>query len=295
MAVRKINKLTKTIVNGLFPALNESIGLSMYSDPITMTDTIATYAGDLKDKRVKLEFSSNHIELSDYNSNSVVFTTVYYGFRGTKVGVLNLTDINECVGLIYAGLYELGFRTDEDLEREKQEKEEKERQEKEAKKAEEEKKLAEKRARQQAEEEKERLAREQREQEPEVTPEEEMQQSIEEGKSDFDKYLSKLKQTNSQKSQIMANISFSTDVNSFRVINIDMFYRDQDFCLVQTTGINPKVDKEVTWDKAKAYIFKVTEAVKGVISIGATGADGEEIDISDMSDDSDNIDVGFNL
>ena len=295
MAVRKLDKFIPEIVNKLFPALRESIGLNLYDDPVYSSTTINTYAGDLDDIRVKLEISSNHVELEDYVDQNAVFATIYYGTRGAKVGVLNLDDINECVGLIYSTLYELGFRTQDDIDKEKKEKEEKERQEQEKKKAEAERKRQERKARQQAEEEKEKLRREQQPEEDELSPEEETEESLKEAMSDFNLYLDKLKKINSQKSVMIANISFNNSENNYKVINIDMNYIDENNCLVETNGINPQVKKEVSWTKAKNYISKVTEAVKGVISIDAMGPEGKEIDISDSQEDTDGVNLDFNL
>ena len=295
MAIIKIDKFTKLIVNNLFPALQESLGIKMYASPVTSSSTIVTYTGDLGNDRVKLEFSSNHVELASYQKENAVFLTIYYRARGTKAGILNLDNIDECVELIYAALYELGYRSEEDLEKERQEKEEKEKLELEKKRAEEDRLKQAKRAEQIADEEKERLAKEQRDKEPSLTPEEETEQSIKEAESDFDKYLFKLKQINTQNSQIIASISFETNNNNYRVVSVDMFYITADLCLVQTTGINPKIDKTARWDKAKEYIMKVTRAVNGVISLGAVDENNEDIDISDLEDDSNNVNVDFDI
>ena len=118
MAVRKLDKFIDDIENKLFPALKESsMNLIMYNDPIYNSTTINTYAGDLDDDRIRLEISSNHVELKDYIDDNAVFATIYYKGKGSKVGVLNLDDINECVGLIYATLYDMGYRTQEDRDR----------------------------------------------------------------------------------------------------------------------------------------------------------------------------------
>ena len=39
MAIRKMDKFIKTIVNKLFPALQSSLGLKMYNSPITSLET----------------------------------------------------------------------------------------------------------------------------------------------------------------------------------------------------------------------------------------------------------------
>ena len=288
MAVRKLDKYINDIENKLFPALKESINLIMYNDPVYASPTVNTYAGDLYEDRVKMEVSSNHVELADYTDKNAIFATIYYKSRGSKIGVLNLDDINECVGLIYATLYELGFRTPEDLEKEKKEKEEKEKVEYERKKAEAEKKRQERKARQQAEQDKEK-----EEIINDISIEEESKKSIEEELPKFDIYLNKLKEINSKDSFIINNISVQQDVKSYKVINITAKYIDKDNCFVETNGINPKIEKEVSWKKTKDYIKKVTEKVTGVLSVDAIGPDGKEINIEELKNNDINLDINL--
>ena len=290
MAVRKLDKFINDIVNKLFPALRESsMNLIMYNDPVYSSATVNTYAGDLGDDRIKMEISSNHVELKDYINDNAIFATIYWKGRGSKIGVLNLDDINECVGLIYATLYELGYRTPEDLEKEKKEKEEKLKAEEDKKKAELEKKREERKAKQQAE------IDNQEEPEEEISPEEESANSIKEASNNFDLYLDKLQDINSKESMIMANISFNTENTTFKVINVDMTYASDKDCFVETNGIKPKIKEQVEWNRAKNYIIKVAEKVKGILSIGASGPNGEEINIEDLKNDSDNIDLDINI
>ncbi len=290
MAVRKLDKFINDIVNKLFPALRESsMNLIMYNDPVYSSATVNTYAGDLGDDRIKMEISSNHVELKDYINDNAIFATIYWKGRGSKIGVLNLDDINECVGLIYATLYELGYRTNEDLEKEKKEKEEKLKAEENKKKAELEKKREERKAKQQAE------INNQEEPDEEISPEEESANSIKEASNDFDLYLDKLQDINNKESMMMANISFNTENTTFKVINVDMTYISDKDCFVETNGIKPKIKEQVEWNRAKNYIIKVAEKVKGILSIGASGPNGEEINIEDLKNDSDNIDLDINI
>ncbi len=290
MAVRKLDKFINDIVNKLFPALRESsMNLIMYNDPVYSSATVNTYAGDLGDDRIKMEISSNHVELKDYINDNAIFATIYWKGRGSKIGVLNLDDINECVGLIYATLYELGYRTPEDLEKEKKEKEEKLKAEEDKKKAELEKKREERKAKQQAE------INNQEEPDEEISPEEESANSIKEASNDFDLYLDKLQDINNKESMMMANISFNTENTTFKVINIDMTYISDKDCFVETNGIKPKIKEQVEWSRAKNYIIKVAEKVQGILSIGASGPNGEEINIEDLKNDSDNIDLDINI
>ena len=286
MAVRKLDKFINTITQKLFPALRESIGLNLYSDPVYSSPTVNTYAGELGPDRVRMEISSNHIELADYANMNTIFATIYYKGRGSKIGVLNLDDINECVGLVYATLYELGYRTPSDLEKEQKEKEEKAKAEEEKKKAEIERQREIRKAKQQAEEEKE-----QKEPENIISPKEESEQSINEVNKNFDKYLSKLIEINSMESKMIANIIVNSENTSYKVINIEMIYISKSKCYIETNGINPKIEKTVTWNNAKNYIIKVAEAVTGVISLDILGPNGEDIDTEDSDSVKLNIDI----
>lgn len=291
MAVRKLDKFIDDIENKLFPALKESsMNLIMYNDPIYNSTTINTYAGDLDDDRIRLEISSNHVELKDYIDDNAVFATIYYKGKGSKVGVLNLDDINECVGLIYATLYDMGYRTQEDRDREKQELIDKQKAEEEKKRAEAERKKQERAAKQQAE-----LAQQEDEPDEGVPPEEESIDSIEEASQNFDLYLDKLQDIDNTDSMMIANISFNTDENTFKLINVDMKYVNENSCFVTTNGISPRVKQEVTWDRAKNYIIKIAEKVTGVLSIGAMDPNGKEINIEDLKNDSDNVNLDINI
>lgn len=288
MAVKEIKPYLKPIQRNLIPALNSELGLELSNTPVNIRTTKVSYSGELADTRVILDFSSNHVDLTDYDKNSL-FVYVYYGANGTEAGIINITNISEAVEQIYSALYELGYRSEQDLA------DEKARQDEEKRKAEEEQK---------AKEEKRRKARDleniENKQEPteepveQISPAEESAESITEFKDEFDKYLNVLKDESAINGQIMSSVSISTSENQFKLINIDMYYISPSLCLVQTSGINPKVDKAVTWDKAKNYIIKVAEKLQGTISTSAVDANGKEI-IIDEEDTSNDVDLDVNI
>ena len=85
MAIRQISKYIKNIQIKLFPALKNNYNLDMNENPTNISTTLATFNGQLNDNRVILEFSSNHVDLTDYQNQNVIFLTIYYKSRGTKV------------------------------------------------------------------------------------------------------------------------------------------------------------------------------------------------------------------
>lgn len=295
MAVRKLDKFIDDITNKLFPALKDSsMHMIMYNDPIYSSSTVNTYGGDLGDDRVKMEISSNHVELENYINDNAVFATIYYKGKGSKVGVLNLDDINECVGLIYATLYDIGYRTPEDLEKERKEKEEKDKAEKEKKNAEIEKKRQERMARQQAE-----LAAQEDEEESEEDNSEQIkedsEESIKESSENFDLFLNDIKFKDDKGSIINALISFETSESRFKVLNIDMTYINKDDCIVKTEGIKPVVNTKVTWDRAKSYMTNVAEKVTGMLTVSAVDSQGVSLNLDELKNDADNFNIGVQI
>lgn len=285
--MKAIKYYIKTIDSKLLPALDERLGLKLSMQPNYTRTTKVSYGGTLEGTRVVLDFSSNHIELNDYDDN-YLYCDVYYGSGGDSAGIIDLNNIDECVDQIYSALYELGYRTPEDIEEEKRAEEEK-------KQAEEAKKQAEEQKRQ------ERLAQEEPEEEEQNTEQEiedtESEDSLKEYTVNFDKYLKIMTDENQMNSRM--EISISADVSTtereqYKLININAFYISSMMCLLQTDGISPKVDKAVTWDKAKNYTMRVAEKLNGVISV--TGFDSEDNEITIAQDDTSNdIDVDVDI
>lgn len=289
MAVREIKPYLKVIQRNLLPALKSELGLVMNNEPSNLRNTTATYSGNINNTRVLLEFSSNHKDLADANKYDL-FVKTYYGSSGNEAGIIDLTNIPEAVEQIYSALYELGYRSEQDIA------DEKARQDEEKRKAEEDKKAKEEKRKQDRELEDIKNQQMQVDEEPieEINPAEESAESISDFKVEFDKYLNVLKDEAMINGQIMSSISFSASQNQFKLINVDMYFISATMCLVQTSGINPKVDKAVSWDKAKNYIIKVAEKLQGTISTSAVDANGKEITISE-EDTSNDIDVDVNI
>ena len=284
---KSINNFTDKIVN-IFPILKSEYNIDIFSDrPVSQRPTAITYTGnDSKKTRILLEFNSNYRENNvDLLQDNEVFCTVFYGFAGNKAGVLNLDDSNECAEIIYSALYELGFRTQQDIDKAKQDEENKKQaeieaeREKNAKKKEQLKKDIENQPNDNSDEELN-------------TDSEESEDSINEASTNYDKYLAALIKRNELGSKIFVSITLPNNNSSYKVLSIELTFISAKMCLVETSGINPKVDKTTTWENAKDYIFKVVEKVNGVISLEASTAEGKDIDISEESQDSDvNVDI----
>ena len=180
----------------------------------------------------------------------------------------------------------MGFRTKQDKSDEQQ--------------AAQEKKVAEERAKQE-DRRKRQEARAQEELEKSQEPEEKIDanqeslESIEDFNSNFDKYLNELVKIGEMSSRIECSIAMNTDRdNSYNLLNIDMTYISPTMCLIETTGIKPKVDKTVTWELAKDYCIKVAKKVNGVMNVVAYDNNNNDIELENI-DDSNDLDLGIDI
>ena len=257
-------------INNLFSVIRSNYDINFSSNPVSKGLTIATFGGSYKDYNynIMLEISCNHKELE---SKDQLFVYTYFGSRGNSAGIININDLQEAAELIYAALRELGFKTDEDREREKEEKEIKnrERLEKEKKdRAEAKKKID------------DYLSKNDEKEEPvedNSINDEETDETIKVADEEFDLYKEKLDELGEKDNCITASISYGEDFSKMSVISVDVFYVDSNTCRVKTEGISPKIDKETTWDKAKNMMLKVTKKLNGVISLYAITPDGHTI------------------
>lgn len=277
-----IQKYKPYIEQNLLPALANDIEIKMNTSPISTRQTSLAYSGESNaNDRIVLEFYSNHQDLQDYDKNEpVVFVKTYYRSKGNAAGIINLSNISEAVDLIYAALYDLGYRTSQDIEDEKQEKQRAE--EKQAKAD------AEERAKKKAELNAEIMSKaaDEEDAEPETEePDTETADSIAEFSSDFDKYLNVLNQRHQINDQMIISITMSTDTNDFKILSINLYYISANMCLIQTTGINPKQDTNTTWSKAKNYAINVTKAVDGAIGVTAMDEYSRDIELPSEEDD----------
>lgn len=288
---QRIDKYLTTIQNKLFPELYNRFSISMITFPISKSATKVSYSGEAAGNRVVLDFSSNRVELKEYEKN-YVFVTAYYKSGGEDAGIIDLSDISGSAEQIYGTLYELGFRTEEDLNNEKADAEAKKAQDAEKAKADAEKRKADLRSKIQYQEEPTDNKEPDTDEEPQ-----DIEASISQFSSDFDGYLKSminLAEMGSKMFIIMYVYADKNNSNSFKTINVEITYISPTMCLVETSGISPKVDKTTTWDKAKSYIIAVARKIQSDISLSAATAEGKDIDITE-EEPQDNVNVGVDL
>lgn len=290
MATKQISRYIKDIQSKLFPSLKNALNINMSNNPISQSSTLAKFSGSLEDNRVVMEFSSNHVDLQGTEKEPTLFLYLYYGTRGTKAGVINLNDINEAIDLISVALGLLGYKSQQAVEKEKQEREQKE-------KAEREKEQA--RLQQRRKEIEDEIANQENSEEDnseDLEYQKEVEQSINEVNTDFDRYKLELNKIN--EGIISVNITVPSNTTS-KVINIDCNYVDENNCYIQTNGISPKIEKQVSWDKAKNYIVKVIEKLNATSSIFATDKNGNVLELeseeTDTEGNANDINLDFDI
>ena len=292
-----IQKYRPYIEQNLLPALND-IEVKMNTSPISTRQTSLAYSGESNaSDRIVLEFYSNHADLQDYDkSEPVVFVKTYYHSKGNAAGVINLSNISEAIDLIYAALYDLGYRTSQDIKDEELEKQRAEEKKAKADAEERAKKKAELNAKVMSDIVDAEYAEENKIEEPEEE-DTETEDSIEEFSIDFDRYLNVFKQRHQINDQMIISITMTNNDN-YKVLSINLYYISDNMCLIQTTGINPKQDTNTTWSKAKNYAINVTKAVNGAIGVTAMNENGKDIELPPEEDDetkSNDTDVNVSL
>ena len=284
---QSITSYLRIIEGQLLPALNQ-YGIEMFTKSRYNAVTKAEYQA--KNQDITIIFNSNHVELEDYsNKDSVVFADVFYGSRGTEAGVLDLSDVSGCCEQLYGALYEVGYRTEEDAAQEKEEAARKKAEEEKAKQEDLKKRVAQLKAdSEEADKEADKGT-----EEVQVEYNEEVISSQEEFTEKFDNYFDIINKNQSVGSKILTLISIVSGENTFKTIEVEMSYISAKMCLVETSGVSPKVDKTTDWVKAKNYCLKLSEKLNGVMSVSAMNEEGQDIDLTaDMPKEDDvNVDI----
>lgn len=277
---RTIQPFVKKIQDDLLPKLAD-YGVKVEPPPISNNLTNISYSGDANNQRVTITFYSNSSQLQDYDiKEPIVFANVTYGSGGEAAGILNLNDIDDCVIKIIHTLNDLGYT----------EKEEKEQT------------INEPKTQTNNDNTKQPPSQKQelnyskpsnKENEPDFNSNDEKENfdsdfelSIKEADVLFDGYLNKMISNN----MIGANLFATILMNTGKILQIDAVYINNNTCNVETSGINPKINKETTWDRAKNYMLNVANKVHGIIEISAVDSDGADINIEEPNDDL-NIDI----
>lgn len=274
--VKLIKNYVKTIQQQLLPALTNKYGIDFVDNPVSIKSTEAKFSGSYDGNRIILIFYSNHVEVS--NDKNLLFVNSYYGFKGNEAGVIDVYNIEEAADIIYSSLYELGLRSEEDKEEEREQ---------ETKQQE----IPQQRQKQIRQEE----PQQEEPQREEPQQEEDSDYSEEEVKGEYDNYLNQLKSMNEINGTISASIAYQKSDNNLGFVHIDLFYISATMCLIQTTGIKPKVDKTVSWEVAKNYIFKVANSINGTVSLFAADENGKEIILSTDDEESEDLDLNIDI
>jgi hypothetical protein len=258
-----------------------------------------SYNGETYDnERLRLYFNCIHSEL-EADNESEIFVDAEYNSNYFPIGKIDINQGQSAAEIIYAGLYEEGYRTEQDKEQDKAQAE-KEKAEKEQKEIEAlEKKKKDRQAWKQS-----LLPKEEPKDEVQEENPEEIKESQEEFSKLFDIYLNRLRELNQPNGSIVTSIMITDTSNNNlkgKFLGVDLYYIGGNQCLMQTNQITPKIDQVTTWDKAKNYCLKVAEKFNGSMSIYGTDHNGKEIELTQdelntvSGEDSDSIDTGISL
>lgn len=270
----------------------------MYNKPFMQDKVTVSYNGDTYDgERLRLYFNCIHSELDEENK-SEVFVDAEYNSNYFPIGKIDINQGQDSAEIIYASLYEEGYRTEQDKEQDK-EQAEKEQAEKEKK----DKAALENKKKERQEWKQAQMVQPSEDSETEENPEE-VKESQEEFSRLFDIYLDRLKKINQLNGSIIISIMITDDSSDNlkgKFLGVDLYYIGETQCLMQTNQITPKIDQVTTWDKAKNYCLKVAEKFNGSMSIYGVDHNGKEIELTQdelntvSGEDSDSIDTGITL
>lgn len=296
-AKRNIDDYIPLLLKNVFPQLQQ-FGINMYNKPFMQDKVTVSYNGDTYDgERLRLYFNCIHSELDEENK-SEVFVDAEYNSNYFPIGKIDINQGQDSAEIIYASLYEEGYRTEQDKEQDK-EQAEKEQAEKEKK----DKAALEKKKKERQEWKQAQMVQPSEDSEMEENPEE-VKESQEEFSRLFDIYLDRLKKINQLNGSIIISIMITDDSSNNlkgKFLGVDLYYIGETQCLMQTNQITPKIDQVTTWDKAKNYCLKVAEKFNGSMSIYGVDHNGKEIELTQdelntvSGEDSDSIDTGITL
>lgn len=298
-AKRNINDYIPSLLKNVFPQLQQ-FGINMYDRPFMQDKVTVSYNGDTYDnERLRLYFNCIHSEL-EADNESEIFVDAEYNSNYFPIGKIDINQGQSAAEIIYAGLYEEGYRTEQDKKQDKaqaeKEKAEKEQKEKEA--------LEKKKKDRQAWKQSQMIQQKEPDETEQVNDQEEIKESQEEFSKLFDIYLERLREVNQPNGSIVISIMITDTSNNNlkgKFLGVDLYYIGGNQCLMQTNQITPKIDQVTTWDKAKNYCLKVAEKFNGSMSIYGVDHNGKEIELTQdelntaSGEDSDNIDTGISL
>lgn len=298
-AKRNIKDYIPGILKIVFPQLQQ-FGINMYTNPFMQDKVTVSYNGETYDNNhLRLYFNCIHSEL-DTSNESELFVDCEFDSNYFPIGKININQGQEAAEIIYAALYEEGYRTEQDKQKDKEQiekdKAEQERKEKES--------LEKKKKDRQAWKQSQMIQQKEPDETEQITNQEDIKESQEEFSKLFDIYLNRLKEVNQPNGSIVISIMIEdkSDNNyKGKFLGVDLYYISGNQCLMQTNQITPKIDQATTWDKAKNYCLKVAEKFNGSMSIYATDYNGKEIELTQdelntvSGEEEGSLDTGINL
>ena len=298
-AKRNITDYIPSLLKNVFPQLQQ-FGINMYDKPFMQDKVTVSYNGETYDnERLRLYFNCIHSEL-EADNESEIFVDAEYNSNYFPIGKIDINSAQDSAEIIYAGLYEEGYRTEQDKEQDRiqaeKEKAEKEQKDKAA--------LEKKKKERQEWKQSQMIQPTEDSEEKEDDNPEEVKESQEDFSKLFDIYLNRLRELNQPNGSIVISIMITDNSNNNlkgKFLGVDLYYIGGNQCLMQTNQITPKIDQVTTWDKAKNYCLKVAEKFNGSMSIYAVDHNGKEIELTQdelntvSGEDSDSIDTGISL
>ena len=284
---QNIDKYRNVIERTLIPSLKD-YDIIINSDPTDVKQTSLTYSGEGMKSRIVLKFFSNHVDLQSYDlKEPVLFVNAYFRSVGSPVGIIDLNKISDAAELIYSSLYDLGFRSNKDLEQEELDKQQKAKDDEINKKRQSEKLKSEVDDIVSNANALDAINKLNNEEQDKEEHDKEVTDSINDFSTMFDKYLDLFKQRQQLNDMMSITISLKKD-NNVKILSIYLYYVSVNNCLIQTNNIKPEQDTLTTWDKAKNYAINVAKKINGVIYVIAYDENNNELKFEE--DNQDDID-----
>ena len=282
----------KDIEQKLIPSINNKLDISINNYPSITKETYAIYRDDLND--IELEVSSNNVDLRNKGD---LFINVSYDKMREEAGIINLNDISDAVEIVNIALHELGFKSKEEIDKEKEA-------EQKAKEAEMEKKRQEDEAR--------KLRNQQIKQDIADGKYDEPKEDANEEEPESDNYD---EQRNDYINELNSALRFVSDLrgegqtitldwlipipsegNSVKMGNISavLTHVAGNNFLLETKRINPKIEKIVNSEDAKNYLNKVSDKIRTVPVIMLADEKGKEMRIP-AEYQGDPVDLGIDI
>lgn len=244
----KIRDYVSIIRDNILPLMKENYNINFKSEPILLRPTAVTYMGfDTDDNRIMLEFNSDYKEGNkSLIQDNELFATVFFRFTGAKAGVIDITNPFEASEILYSTLYELGFRTSQDIQDDKDK----------AEREKEEQRLAKEKEIQQARE-KEKKRHELMSNKPDI---EEPQEEPQEGNTTYTQAIDTTLEEFNNRHELNSNLHCTFLVPETKkqdVFDVDIYYVSKNKCYIKSEYLN--LDKTYDSDDLKEFLLDLYE------------------------------------